>query len=32
MFLGFRMMSKIEATTNKNIDHETALKIFLQVF
>ena len=26
MFLGLRMMSKIEVTTNKNIDHETAIK------
>ena len=26
MFLGLRMMSKIEVTANKNIDHETAIK------
>ena len=26
MFLGLRMMSKIEITSNKNLDHETALK------
>jgi len=26
MFLGLRMMSKIDVITNKNIDHETAIK------
>jgi len=26
MFIGLRMMSKIDITTNKNIDHETAIK------
>ena len=26
MFIGLRMMSKIDVTTNKNISHETAIK------
>ena len=32
MFLGLRMMSKIEVTTNKNIDHETAIKDIITGF
>ena len=32
MFLGLRMMSKIEVTTNKNIDHETVIKDIITGF
>jgi threonine/homoserine/homoserine lactone efflux protein len=29
MFIGLRMMSKIDVTTNKNISHETEIKDIL---
>ncbi len=32
MFLGLRMMSKIEVSTNKNIDHETVIKDIITGF